>query len=808
MAVAACLTVILSTAGAQTPDAHITVDAGQVVNHVTPLMYGSCIEDVNHEIYGGLYDQKIFGESFEEPPQAAKFAGWTAYGGDWRADGQGVQVSADAGGKLVRDGTDFADGTVEADIRPTVSRDSNGNAGLLVRVQNPATGADNFDGYEISLSAGVQQVILGKHRHDWQPLKGVSAAIASGQWHHLRVTLDGPRIRIYLDGDPIPRIDFTDGDRPLLTGRMALRTWNTDAGFRNVRIQAGPNTIAGPFQTVGGSEAVSGQWDAINTGSSASFLRDGSRSFNGTYCQRIQHGPGTGLAGVANRGLNRWGIAVKRGQGFAGRIYLRAERLQGPVTVALQSADGRRTYATHTIRRVEADWAKYPFTLTSNTTDTNARFAVWLDRPGTLWLDQAVLMGTGAERFHSLPIRADIAQALVREGVTFLRYAGTMVNVPGYRWKNMIGDPDRRQPYKGNWYPYSTNGFGIFDFLNFCEAAHIRAAFALNAEETAQDAADLADYLTAPTTTPWGRRRAQDGHPKPYDVAYIEIGNEENIPGTDPAGFAHYAERLRIVADAIHGRNPKLPLVCAAWWVPDSPAMKAVFDAADGRCAAWDLHVWSDGANAGTDVDRQLTQMQSLFQQWNPRTTLKCVIFEENGNRHDMQRALGHATTLNASQRHGDFVLADCPANCLQPWRQNENGWDQGQIFFTPSHVWAMPPFYAQQMTSQNHLPLRVESHGGPPLDVTATRSEDGRTLVLQVVNTGPIPRHASVALSHFPNVQQQAQAWTLSGDLNAVNPPDGPETIQPQASVLPVAETPFDYTFAAHSYTVLRLHR
>src|ERR1051326_1770925 len=66
-------------------DAHIHVRPAQVVSYLSPWMYGSCIEDVNHEIYGGLYAQRIFGESFEEPP-VSHLAGWTGYGGEWLID--------------------------------------------------------------------------------------------------------------------------------------------------------------------------------------------------------------------------------------------------------------------------------------------------------------------------------------------------------------------------------------------------------------------------------------------------------------------------------------------------------------------------------------------------------------------------------------------------------------------------------------------------------------------------------------------------------------------------------------------------
>jgi alpha-L-arabinofuranosidase len=651
-------------------------------------------------------------------------------------------------------------------------------------------------------------VILGRHRHDWKLLAAANADIKTGRWHHLRVVLEGARIQVYLDGDAAPKIDFVDQVSPMLSGSVALRTWNSDASFRNVRIQTAQTVIKNVFKSEPGI-AVSGMWDPVVTGGAqGAFAHESVGAYNGSWCQKIVHGPGVGQVGVANRGLNRWGIAIKRGEMLTGRVYLRSDRFPGPVTIALQSADGKTTYATRQIPRVTEEWAKYRFNLTPQTTDKDARFAVWIDSPGTLWIDQAVLTGTGKALFHGLPIRADVAQGLVAEGLTFLRYAGTMVNVPGYRWKSMIGDPDKRPPYAGNWYPYATNGFGIFDFLNFCEAAHIESAFAINIEESEQDAADLADYLTAPTTTEWGAKRAADGHPAPYRIHYLEIGNEEAIGTDTPEAYAHYAERFRRLARAIHNRNPGLKLVCAAWWLPDSPSMKTVFDAVDGAGAAWDLHVDSDDANAGVTVDRRIAQMQALFHRWNPGTTLKAVVFEENGNLHNLQRALGHATTLNATRRHGDFVLVDCPANCLQPWLQNDNGWDQGQLFLTPDHVWAMPPYYAQQMAARAYLPNRVESHVegvDSDLDVIATASADGKTLTLSVVNVGNTPRTATLQLDHVILGKEPGTVWTLAGEPQAVNPPDGPETLRPTQSSISAVGGTLAHTFPAHSYTVIQ---
>ena len=769
--------------------ARIVVEPGRVLNRITQAMYGSCIEDVNHEIYGGLYAQRIFGESFEEPGQVVGPAGWRALGGRWESDGTEVRCPGADGPMLVLEGKGFADGVVEAKLK--VQKDEEGSAGLIVRVSDAGKGIDNFNGYEIAFRAKSGQLALGKHRHDYRLLREVAAPIAPGESHRVRVVLSGPRIQAYLDDEPAPRIDYTDADRPLMSGAIALRTWQAASSFRDVVVEGSPISLALV------ESGVSGMWDPIGN---AGLALDGN-AFNGERCQKIVHGDGFGVAGVANRGLNRWGISVRKGRPMEGRVYLRGD--VNAATVELQSADGARTYASARLS-VTANWGKQSFRLNPNASDPDARFAALLNREGALWVDQAVLLD--GDRFHALPIRGDIARTMVRERLTLLRYGGTMVNAPDYRWKHMIGDPDRRPPYRGNWYPYSTNGFGIFEFLNFCEAAKVGGAFAINAEETPEDAADLADYLTAPTTTYWGRRRAADGHPKPYHPAYIEIGNEEAIGNPNHANLTHYAERFRLLVQAIHRRNPNLKLVCAAWWAPNSPDMKTVFDAVDGAAVAWDFHVWSDEANAGATVDHTLTQAERLFKGWNPRTTLKVVVFEENGNRHDLQRALGHATTLNAVRRHGDFVIADCAANCLQPWKQNDNGWDQGQIFFTPDHVWGMPPFEAQRILSEDHLPLRIDAKAEGGLDVLACRSENGKTVVLTVVNVADRPTKTSISLGAFR--ARTVRARTLYGKPTATNSLTQPESVSPRRLQVNLRRGEVVLSLPAYSLTSLRFTR
>ena len=800
--------IVLLSLNAYTQEAHITVDAAKVLNRIPSTLYGSCIEDVNHEVYGGLYDQRIFGESFEEPAPVYGFLGWKLLKGEWRIGGGGNPEGAGPGFKLVRQTSVIQDGTISADI---LFRTRARTAGLLFRVSGEGHGQDNLDGYAVNVARGQRRVVLGKYQHDWEILAQKDLSFDPKDSLHLSVRMDGPRIRVYVNGAADPVIDYTDA-QPFLTGKIGIHSENDAARFE--RIAIGSSQI---IFTPAPIPQVSACWDAIGNGV---FSIDTTDTHTGRQSQTITAANGR-TAGIANSGLNHWGIAVHQGQRLEGSIFLHGNgptsvhstgpaspHGSGSIRVALESADGRKTYATANLTGIGTSWAKFPFSLTPNTTDAHARFVIYT-QGGKLWVDQATLMSTGDRQFKGLPLRADIAAMMRKEGLTFLRYGGTMVNAAAYRWKNMTGPREHRPPYKGHWYPYGTNGFGIEEFVQFCEAAGFEPAFAINVEEKPEDIAAMVEYLTGDAATAGGRQRAAAGHPAPYPVHYIEIGNEEVIWGEKQEDYQHYAERFTILHKAIHDVNPNINLVCAAWWRPNNLSnMELVFRAIDGKAARWDLHTDADEPAAGTTVDKNLTLMQERFLQWDPQTTLKIAVFEENGGLHNMSRALGHATTLNAVRRHGDFVLTSCPANALQPYRNNDNDWDQGQIFFTADQVWGMPPFYAQQMASANHQPLRVEDVTRGDLDVTATRSEGDSILVIHVVNTNDHPISTGLTINNFPNRRSAASVSTLQGDLRDRNTPAAPEKVRAVTSTAQLPGDEPNYTFPAHSYTILKFNR
>ncbi len=721
----------------------LTVDASNVLCRIEPLIYGAGAEDVNHEIYGGLYDQKIFGEGFEEPA-FCDIKGFKAYDERWSVTSGMAQLQTSNHGKLIYEEKQLSSGSVEVEFRMD---DLNAITGLIVNVSNAGNGADAFNGYEVALNARLGSFVLGKHQQNWQPISDIPMSFNPlGDWNKLRVNINKAKLTIYLNGTQIKT--YEDTNSPLTSGYIGLRSYGGSATFRNLKV-AGQDIA---FES--DSPNVSGMWTALGEGT---FDHDSSEPFTGRYAQKIQ---GAGGSGIYNMGLNRWGIGINKDVKLKTSMYLKGS---GRVEVALQSADGSKEYARGEINGITENWQRFDVEMTPNDSDPKGRFVLQLADEGSIWVDQVLLCT------DSYPFRSDITEAFRQQHLTFLRYGGTMVNAAEYMTRNMTGSRLERQPYYGHWYRYATNGFAIPEFVEFARLVGTEPCFAINIEDNPSDVLALLQDI------------------EPYGLKYIEIGNEENLFSAARHDYEHYVERYLVLYEAIHAVYPELLFINAAWWRPDEvETMKYVFQSLDGKCDLWDYHPWTETPQQAKDIEAEIAKMRQFFLEWNPQTSMRCAILEENGNTHDMARALAHAVMLNVVRRSAGFVPLDSPANALQPYKQNDNGWDQGQIFFSPSQVWMQPPFYAQQMAAKNHQPLLVESScsSNTNLDYTATRNEAGDTIVLHIVNYGTQTRGLTLNLTGFGEIGS-ITSLSLSGTLNGENTPERPTRFVPVESTI-----------------------
>jgi hypothetical protein len=398
-----------------------------------------------------------------------------------------------------------------------------------------------------------------------------------------------------------------------------------------------------------------------------------------------------------------------------------------------------------------------------------------------------------------------------------------MVNNAGYRWKKMIGPRDRRPPYRGHWYPYSTNGWGIIDFLDLCEAAGFLPIPAFCADESAQDMADFMEYVNGAADSEWGRKRAADGHPAPYNLRHIEFGNEEAVNEA-------YWQRFEKVAAAVWAKDPQVIIVVgdfqyerpitdpmrverAASRITTLAAHKKILDLAkqNGREVWFDVHVWTEGPLPSASVTAFTSYVDALGKLADGAKH-RVVVFEFNANNHDHRRGLANADAIGLMIRDGRVPIA-LSANCLQVDGQNDNGWDQGLLFLNPSKVWHQSPGYVARMTSRAYQPrvidAKVEGEGASKLSVTATKSEDGKRVVLQVVNLSEAACPAQIQIDGFSPAADLAQVQELAAPLEAKNTAAEPTRVAPKASQWRhelKAGGRGAYSFSPHSFTVIEL--
>ena len=538
------------------------------------------------------------------------------------------------------------------------------------------------------------------------------------------------------------------------------------------------------------AEKVSGFWTAIAEENGTFEFDTTVKKLGGASQALIPNG---GKAGVANMGLRGWGIPSREGRKMVGHVWVRGT--VDAIEFALERYDGRKVYATNRVEKVAAgeNWTKVEFSLVPRVTDPMSRFRVSATGQGKVWLDDASLRDEPTNEFGRLGCREDIVEGFRRQGLTFLRWGGSMVNVKDYLYRHMTGE---RTFYHGMWDWWSSYAFAIPEFVRMSALLKLPCAFSINAYESTEDAVKLAEWL------------------KSFDIPlYVQIGNEEcagynKYCGTcDIPSVRRYAESVRRIVPEMRKVNPKLKFVNAIMWNEKKmDVMEEGFRQLDGVCEYWDLHVGSGWWGAGNGARQTFKRFRDMVARLNPDSKMKVAIFEENANIHDMNRALAHASILMACREQGDFLLTSCPANALQPYNHNDNGWDQGQIFFTPDRVWLQPCAWAQQMASANHRDLLVAGTvDDKTVQVSPTCDREGRSLVVHLINGDKIAKVPSFSFGNSCEWKVVKVTALWAPQLNSHNPPDNPEFVSPKEVTKAFCETP---ELKPYSYTIVEFMR
>jgi alpha-L-arabinofuranosidase len=404
-----------------------------------------------------------------------------------------------------------------------------------------------------------------------------------------------------------------------------------------------------------------------------------------------------GRVALVNSGY--WGIHVQAGTPYRLKFHLRPESFRGRVTATLEAKDGK-VLARHEFGEVKRGtaWKEYTATLAAEGTDARARLVLSFRGEGALQVDWVSLFPpTFKQRPNGL--RQDLANYLAELKPAFIRYPGgcyveglSWASAPD--WRKMVCPPEERPGTWGYWKYRSTDGFGYHEFLEFCEdigADGMYVAFAgmtvhpdnnmplENLDPTIQQTLDAIEYALGPVSSKWGAVRARMGHPKPFPLKYVEIGNEH-----PPAIYGDYYKKFRT---AIKARHPEIQVVMSMFWSGLNPG--AIARAGDDAIDIVDEHSYRGSGWIRSNFD--------YFDRY-PRKPWKIYVGEyahHHGNG-DWSAAMDDAVYLMMLERNGDLVrLASyAPLFC----NVNQRDWGVNLIEFDAARSFAHASYYVQKM--------------------------------------------------------------------------------------------------------------
>ncbi|MGW1561979.1 LamG-like jellyroll fold domain-containing protein [Streptomyces sp. NPDC002144] len=514
-------------------------------------------------------------------------------------------------------------------------------------------------------------------------------------------------------------------------------------------------------------------------------------------------------AGVANDGF--WGIPVRPRTTYTARLFAKATRRLGPLRVAIESADGSTVYASARLPHVGTAFRDRPFELTLRTPSGvpvvgDARLTVTTDDASaageTLWLQHVSLF---PPTYNNRPngLRVDLMEKLVALKPKFLRFPGGNflegnTIATRFNWKNTIGPVWERPGHMDDaWGYWSTDGLGLLEYLEWVEDMRAQpvlavfAGYALRGEHVTgdalkpyiQDALDEIEYVTGPVTSTWGAKRAADGHPKPFPLEFVEIGNEDWF---DSSGS--YDERFAAFYDAIKAKYPRLKLIASTTVTSRTP------DLIDEH-----YYLAPSAAQASTHKydNRDRGSAKVFVGEW---------AAQEGRPTPDLNAALGDAAWLAGLIRNSDQVLMECYAPLFS--NVNNNVWATNLIAYDNLTSYASPSYWAQHMLTSRlgDTVLPATARALPAVATVATRA--GKRLYLAIVNSGTQKASVPVELKGLAKgVKKTATATVLSGaSRTTTNTLADPHALVPTTSTVTGAAAAFTSTLPPLSVTVLEL--
>jgi len=526
----------------------------------------------------------------------------------------------------------------------------------------------------------------------------------------------------------------------------------------------------------------------------AKYSLDTDNPYNGKRSQKIEL-----PVERARAGISQDGFYLKKGMGYRLHLHLRG-RGNVPVWASL-SGDGAVVAGPVLLGRAGENWQGAESMLRATRDVQSATLNLEFEGPGTLWLDRIYLIGEDAV----LGIwRPDVVAALKAMTPGVIRFGGSSLEV--FEWEKCIGSWDTRVPYTTMpWRGLEPNFIGVEEFVQLCQYVGAEPLVCVRwTGKTPADAAAEVEYFNGGPETRWGRVRGQNGHPAPYAVKYWQIGNE--------VGGPKYDASVRAFAEAIRKVDPTAKVLSS---FPSADTLREAGGYLDYLCP----HHYECGDLAGKDEDFKFLQDQ--ITRYGAGKNVRVAVTEWNttggqmGLTRGMLQTLGNALSCaryqNLLQRYADLDEIAIRSNLV-------DSFGSGVLLPGPGWLYLSPTYDSQKLYTRaaGSYTLRIERATSLPWylqepDLSATLSEDGKTLRIYSVNSTAESRPLVFHLVDFPTSVTGGRAYTLrdrdaAGTPEVMNSRDDPERICPIQSPVAAAGTDFDYSFAPFTVTLLEL--
>ena len=423
---------------------------------------------------------------------------------------------------------------------------------------------------------------------------------------------------------------------------------------------------------------------------------------NNTKYLKIALG-GDGIAGVANSGFG--GIVLEKDAKYDFSVYARrSQDGDTPIEVWLANKEGQ-VLAKGSIPAVSKEWKKYELTLVAEANASGAELALTTRGGGELLLDMVSLFPQDTFKGRKNGMRKDLGQALADLNPKFLRFPGGCIAhgwglENTYRWKDTVGDVAQRKPNWNLWGYHQTYGLGYFEYMLLCEdigatplpvvplgvSCGFRPPFEFASIDDLHvwidDALDLIEFANGPVDSEWGKLRAEMGHPEPFNLEYISLGNEEH-------DTPEVRERFPYFVAAIRERHPEIKIVGTSGLSEHIP----LYDLMTRE------HVHSSDEHYYMPPTWYLDNTRR-FDNFD-RNKPKIFVGEYASEGNTMFNAMAEAAYLTGIERNADMVDMTCYAPLFAKYGSTQ--WTKADlIWFDNKQVVRTPNYYVQQMFSVN----------------------------------------------------------------------------------------------------------